>query len=515
MDTLSITSRSAGQTFSTTHQVVRVHDGTRGPQGPQGPEGPPGDDGKSIATRGPWAFGTTYCPLDAVTARSSLLAGVYSLWVQRTTAPCAVSETEPYLDTTGRWDEVGPYEWGNYFGGTWEIYQVDHQLTLVGQPVAYSFQSDNYVLSDCRRADELPIGVVREVIDNDRAVLQASGEVPNIDPTIILPEGSAWEAGRIYYVATSRGMVSLAPPTDANFYICPILMPTDIWEDGDGTAIPPNGGRNGVVLPWQPSGGPGNQVATPVGYDKFYFTATDGQTSFTGVDDRGNTLAYEAGDLTDVFQNGLNLLSEIEFTAADGATITLLSPAGAGDTIEIWTPSQPLNLLVPSTIQKLDNIEDQFDDATTDFALTVGASPVELDSATSIMVWLDGTAQEPEVDFTLVENPGAPGSGESWVSFAEAPYRQTRFWGIVYSPASDAGIGQINNLSTRDLIDVEDVDPADGAVLVWNETTGRYEPTAVGAVSQEDVDELTLRVQAIEDWACANFRGGRTPPWCS
>ena len=58
------------------------------------------------------------------------------------------------------------------------------------------------------------------------------------------------------------------------------------------------------------------------------FTASAGQTSFAV------TGGYDVGRLT-VYRNGLRLVAGTGFTASNGTTLTLATPASAGDLIEI------------------------------------------------------------------------------------------------------------------------------------------------------------------------------------
>jgi hypothetical protein len=58
------------------------------------------------------------------------------------------------------------------------------------------------------------------------------------------------------------------------------------------------------------------------------FTAQAGQTSFTV------TGGYDVGRIT-VYRNGLRLIAGTGFTATNGTSITIASPAAAGDVIEI------------------------------------------------------------------------------------------------------------------------------------------------------------------------------------
>lgn len=67
---------------------------------------------------------------------------------------------------------------------------------------------------------------------------------------------------------------------------------------------------------------------------RFLYIATDGQTSFSGADDNGITLAYTVGAI-DVFLNGVKLISGTDFTATDGSTLTLTEAAAAGDELQV------------------------------------------------------------------------------------------------------------------------------------------------------------------------------------
>ena len=67
---------------------------------------------------------------------------------------------------------------------------------------------------------------------------------------------------------------------------------------------------------------------------RFVYTATAGQTSFTGSDSLGRTLTYTDGEYTDVFLNGVKL-DKTDYTATSGTSIVLDSGASADDTLEI------------------------------------------------------------------------------------------------------------------------------------------------------------------------------------
>jgi hypothetical protein len=65
----------------------------------------------------------------------------------------------------------------------------------------------------------------------------------------------------------------------------------------------------------------------------FVYTATGGETSVSGADDNGNTLAYAAGKVQ-VFINGVNETQDV--TATNGTSITGITALSASDVVEIY-----------------------------------------------------------------------------------------------------------------------------------------------------------------------------------
>ena len=82
---------------------------------------------------------------------------------------------------------------------------------------------------------------------------------------------------------------------------------------------------------WQNAGSSVNGTS-----ERFNYTATGGQTTFTGSDNNGNTLAYDAGFI-DVYLNGSKLLNGTDVTVTSGTSVVLASGATAGDVIDIVT----------------------------------------------------------------------------------------------------------------------------------------------------------------------------------
>ena len=71
-----------------------------------------------------------------------------------------------------------------------------------------------------------------------------------------------------------------------------------------------------------------------VGIDKYYYTATNGQTTFSGADTEGNTLSYTGDNLT-VTLNGLSLDGISDYTASNGTSVVLAAGATTSDEVNI------------------------------------------------------------------------------------------------------------------------------------------------------------------------------------
>ena len=68
--------------------------------------------------------------------------------------------------------------------------------------------------------------------------------------------------------------------------------------------------------------------------NRFSYTATAGQTTFTGADANGNTLAYDAG-YVDIFLNGIKIVVGTDVTATSGTSVVLATGATVNDTLEL------------------------------------------------------------------------------------------------------------------------------------------------------------------------------------
>jgi hypothetical protein len=80
------------------------------------------------------------------------------------------------------------------------------------------------------------------------------------------------------------------------------------------------------------------QPGTPQGQQqRFIFTAVAGQTTFSGADDNGATLAYTPGSV-EVADNGF-WVPYPDYTATDGTSLVLSSPSKAGDKVYLFALS--------------------------------------------------------------------------------------------------------------------------------------------------------------------------------
>ena len=82
---------------------------------------------------------------------------------------------------------------------------------------------------------------------------------------------------------------------------------------------------------WQSAGSAVNGTS-----ERYKYTSTSGQTTYSGNDDNGNALGYDAGFL-DVYLSGIRLVNGVDFTATSGTSIQLSSGAATGDILEIVT----------------------------------------------------------------------------------------------------------------------------------------------------------------------------------
>src|SRR5210317_1525744 len=69
--------------------------------------------------------------------------------------------------------------------------------------------------------------------------------------------------------------------------------------------------------------------------NRFYYTATGGETSLSGADDGGKVLDFSDGAYVDVFLNGVLLVAGTDYNTTTANTISSLAALSASDIVEI------------------------------------------------------------------------------------------------------------------------------------------------------------------------------------
>ena len=136
----------------------------------------------------------------------------------------------------------------------------------------------------------------------------------------------------------------------------------------------------------------------------YVYTAISSQTDFSGADDNGQTLSYTTGAVK-VFLNGVLLTPESDYSATNGASVTLVSGASAGDVlvviasdtyeeVDTYTISQ-IDVLLESVGAKGGGSDQIFYEngqtVTTDYTITtnknaVTAGPITINSGVTVTI---------------------------------------------------------------------------------------------------------------------------------
>jgi len=144
------------------------------------------------------------------------------------------------------------------------------------------------------------------------------------------------------------------------------------------------------------------------GRTKFDYTATQGQTAFTGADDDGKVLAFTVGQI-EVYVNGI-LMDDSDFTTTGTGTVTLASAANLNDVINIvsFETNIPDSDYVPASGGTFSGA------VTASNGLTVdddGATVLTVDRATN-----EGDIIDVQKDGTSVGSIGVSGGNNMYLS---------------------------------------------------------------------------------------------------
>lgn len=118
-----------------------------------------------------------------------------------------------------------------------------------------------------------------------------------------------------------RGTASSWTSTNPTLAAGELGFETDTGKFKIGT-----GSSTWTALPY--AGGGQNTLTT------YQYTATAGQTTFSGADINSNTLSYTAGAVQ-VYLNGALLQNTVDYAASTGTSVVLTAGAGLGDSLTI------------------------------------------------------------------------------------------------------------------------------------------------------------------------------------
>ena len=168
--------------------------------------------------------------------------------------------------------------------------------------VAGSISNVNTVATD--------IANVNSVAGNNTNINTVAGSITNVNTV-------ATNINDVNNFADTYRISATAPTTSLDI--------GDLWFDT----------TNNVMKVYSSSGWITAASAVNGTANRFKYTATASQTTFSGSDDNGNTLGYDAGFM-DVYLNGIKLVSGAsnDYVATNGTSIVLNSGAAANDILE-------------------------------------------------------------------------------------------------------------------------------------------------------------------------------------
>jgi hypothetical protein len=209
----------------------------------------------------------------------------------------------------------------------------------------------------------------------------------------------------------------------------------------------------------------------------YKYTATSGQTTFSGNDDNAVALAYTAGSII-VTLNGVVLESVSEYTATNGTSVVLTTGAATGD---------ELNIHAFSTFD-IANVYTQ----TQSDARYVNVTG---DTMSGALLLPDGSASAPALSNDGDSNTGIFFPAADTIAFAEGGAEVARFdssgnLGIgTSSPAQKLTLGANNAFRMQTGSVTMDCTPTPGGIdgFVWNMSAGYYD-WAQGGTSRMRLD---------------------------
>jgi len=197
------------------------------------------------------------------------------------------------------------------------------------------------------------------------------------------------------------------------------LAPGSIYYDLD----------DGQIYVWNGTTWTTPLTLAPGFVQQLVYTATDGQTVFSGIDMHG-TVPHVGTSPSDVHINGVRQIPGDDFTIA-GDVLTLTDPVAVGSMVQ-WDLLIPSEQLAPGAVFSFKIHALVPDGARRDFTLqytdpgTGIPALADVGDAAQLDVVLDGIPQEPGPDFTA--------SG-STLHLITAPRADAKLWAVWHRPA--------------------------------------------------------------------------------
>jgi hypothetical protein len=219
-------------------------------------------------------------------------------------------------------------------------------------------------------------------------------------------------------------------------------------------------------------GGASQQTAI---WKEYSYTATSGQTTFSGADDNSQTLSY-IPEFIQVFLNGVLLDPATDYTATTGTSVVLTNGAALNDLLQIATFVKVLGTG--------DQVTNEFtgDNTTTDF--TLSSAP---DTEDNTIVFIDGVYQE-KATYSV--------SGTT-LTFSTAPYTGASI--EVITASRNVDVTNVGALSVESVqFDTTQTGATAVGELAWNTDTDTLELGLNADVNLELGEQNYFQVKAGE-----------------
>lgn len=174
---------------------------------------------------------------------------------------------------------------------------------------------------------------------------------------------------------------------------------------------------------------------------RYYFTATGGETSLSGADDNSKTLIFSDGEYIDVSLNGVALVAGTDYNTTTANTIGGLAALAASDIVEVvvydvFSVANTFNPAVGGTFNGgVTMNEVTFNKAVqgnTQTASVSGATTLDFDTYQNFVLTLTGN--------TTLSNPSTEAVGQSGFLSITQTGGYTLSLGTDYETAGGAGI---------------------------------------------------------------------------